>query len=277
MTQRILSTVGIWLGIIGLIYFGGPQGGIWLVTVASFLTQLEIYRILDKLGYKPMQRLGLTLGTLALLGQYYELPFAMNNGEWFTLAFVLMTSMALFRERKPEVIDTLAPTLLAYMIAPLTFSFFVVIVATYPQGYQGVLMGVWILAVTKFNDVGALLVGRQLGRNKFAPMISPGKTWEGVAGGIVTAALMSVLYFVLLRDWLPESFTLWQALWISVPVAVVGTISDLLASGLKRQAGIKDSGKLVPGIGGAYDLCDSLVLAVPAGWLCLKATLYWSL
>ncbi len=276
MTQRVFSTVGIWLGIILLIYFSGAQGGIWLVAAASFLTQRDIYRILNKIGYKPMPKLGLGLGLVALLGQYYELPVPMQNGEWLTVAFIVMTTVALFRARRPEVIDSLAPTLLAYLLAPLTFSFFIVIVINFPGEYEGVLMGLWILMVTKFNDVGALLVGRQIGRNKFAPQISPGKTWEGVAGGVVTAALVSVAYYMLLKEWLPLSFTLWQALWISLPVALVGTISDLLASGLKRQADIKDSGGLIPGIGGAYDLCDSLVLAVPAGWLCLKATAYWS-
>ncbi len=119
------------------------------------------------------------------------------------------------------------------------------------------LMGlVWVA------DIAAYFAGRRFGKNKLVPSISPGKTWEGVAG-----ALLGVSVYVLLITWISGQFTLRQVLpgllvasWWWVGLAVIG---DLFESAIKRQAGVKDSGALLPGHGGLLDRIDALTSTLP--------------
>lgn len=109
-------------------------------------------------------------------------------------------------------------------------------------------------------DSGAYFAGRALGRHKLAPVVSPGKTWEGVMGGVVAGMLFAVIL-----AWIHSSSTGWT---VSVAVIALVTIlfsvvGDLLESLMKRQSGIKDSSSLIPGHGGIFDRIDSLVAAAP--------------
>ena len=128
--------------------------------------------------------------------------------------------------------------------------------------------GLLLLAIFIFiwvNDTGAYLVGSRWGKTPLAPSISPKKTVEGSIGGLLLALLSAVILRLLLfpkLSWL-------HILLIAAVVAVFGTIGDLFESSLKRQAGVKDSGKLIPGHGGILDRIDSFLLAVPAVYLLL--------
>ncbi|WP_297728834.1 phosphatidate cytidylyltransferase [uncultured Porphyromonas sp.] len=128
--------------------------------------------------------------------------------------------------------------------------------------------GMLLLAIFIFiwvNDTGAYLVGSRWGKTPLAPSISPKKTVEGSIGGLLLALLSAVILRLLL---FPELSWL-SILLIAAVVAIFGTIGDLFESSLKRQAGVKDSGKLIPGHGGILDRIDSLLLAVPAVYLLL--------
>jgi|SRR5882672_445266 len=108
-------------------------------------------------------------------------------------------------------------------------------------------------------DTGAYYVGRAFGKHKLAPTISPGKTWEGVVGGVVTGlALATVAHFWFFRE-LPLKWTLPLA----AVMTVFGIFGDLAESALKRGAGVKDAAKLLPGHGGALDRLDSLLFNAP--------------
>lgn len=125
----------------------------------------------------------------------------------------------------------------------------------------------WVLAavllVTKSCDIGAYFTGRAIGKNKLIPWLSPGKTREGLAGGLVLAAIVSVLLLMPLAD-LPLGY----ALLVGALLGLVGQGGDLLASMLKRDAGVKDSGSTIPGFGGVLDVVDSPLVAAPiAYWL----------
>lgn len=131
---------------------------------------------------------------------------------------------------------------------------------------------VWLLFVLLLvwgADIGAYFVGRALGRHKLAPSVSPGKTWEGVAGGLAVTSLLAIV------------FAAWQGLGLAggtvlllatAVVTLASVLGDLLESMLKRHRGIKDSSQLLPGHGGVLDRVDSLTAAVP-----LFALLYGSL
>lgn len=125
----------------------------------------------------------------------------------------------------------------------------------------------WVLAAalltTKSCDIGAYFTGRAIGKHKLIPWLSPGKTWEGLVGGVALAAL------VCLATLTPLAGLHWgYALFVGAVLAVVGQGGDLLASMFKRDAAVKDSGSSIPGFGGVLDVIDSPLLAGPvAYWL----------
>ena len=109
------------------------------------------------------------------------------------------------------------------------------------------------------SDTGAYLVGRSVGRTKLMPAVSPGKTWEGLAGGV---ALTMLVGWLLGRYWTVLSAQQW--IMCAAAVAITATLGDLLESAFKRAAGVKDSGSVLPGHGGILDRFDGYLLAAPA-------------
>ena len=129
---------------------------------------------------------------------------------------------------------------------------------TGPQGRQWVLV---MLLVIWAADSGAYFFGRRYGRRKLAPAISPGKTWEGVYGGLFTVAAVTSLAGIGLG--LSAAMVVGLIL-VALGTAMISVVGDLLASLLKRQVGLKDSSRLLPGHGGMIDRFDSLMAAAPA-------------
>jgi phosphatidate cytidylyltransferase len=143
------------------------------------------------------------------------------------------------------------------------------------NGRWGMLALVSLIATVKLSDIGQYTIGRLIGRHKLAPAVSPGKTWEGAAGGVVFAILAAWVVFH------------WGVRWIvggsgvttrpiaivafAVAVAAAGMVGDLAESMLKRDAGVKDSSTWMPGFGGVLDLLDSLLGAAPVAYL------FWAL
>jgi phosphatidate cytidylyltransferase len=122
----------------------------------------------------------------------------------------------------------------------------------------GLQIVVWLLVVVWTTDILAYLVGRNVGGPRLAPSISPGKTWSGLCGGVLAAALAGAV-----TAWAVGSERLLHAAGLGGLLAVVSQIGDLIESALKRRAGVKDSGTLIPGHGGVLDRLDGLVLAAP--------------
>lgn len=123
-----------------------------------------------------------------------------------------------------------------------------------------------ILLVVKFTDIGAYFGGRSLGKRKLIPWLSPGKTWEGLACGLATAAIVGLICALVWRHAL--STLKWdKALLFGVIIGGVGQLGDLLESLFKRDAEVKDSGNFIPGFGGLLDVIDSPLLAAPAAYL----------
>jgi phosphatidate cytidylyltransferase len=117
------------------------------------------------------------------------------------------------------------------------------------------------------NDVGAYVAGRAIGRHPMAPAISPSKTWEGFAGGTIATMIASAVV-----AWqLDPPFTLGRALILGALVALAAPAGDLIESAMKREAGIKDAGGLIPGHGGALDLIDSLLISAPVFFYAFRA------
>jgi phosphatidate cytidylyltransferase len=130
----------------------------------------------------------------------------------------------------------------------------------------GLLPLVSLVAVVKAGDVAAYLVGSLVGRHRMAPLLSPGKTWEGAAASL--AAAVAVAWLVLERVTWPTAARPWGG-WLAygLLVGAAGMLGDLAESLVKRDLGVKDSGKSLGGLGGVLDLVDALLLAAPVAWL----------
>ena len=147
------------------------------------------------------------------------------------------------------------------LIVPLWFS--LVEMQRFPQILIGVLIGVWLV------DIAGYFFGKKFGKNKLLPKVSPGKTYEGLIGGLIAVAI----YVLILRIfyWSSVPFPDW-ALFILLPLGFVslGVIGDLFESFLKRCSGVKDSGALLPGHGGLLDRIDSMTSIFPFAFLIMK-------
>jgi phosphatidate cytidylyltransferase len=141
--------------------------------------------------------------------------------------------------------------------------------------------GAWellaVLLVTKSYDIGAFFTGSAIGKHKLIPWLSPGKTWEGLFGGMVLSTLVAIAAMLIGRAVFGDdparailAIPLWQAGLIGAGLGLVGQAGDLIASVFKRDAGVKDYSKVLPGFGGIMDVLDSPLLVAPvAFWLLL--------
>ena len=125
----------------------------------------------------------------------------------------------------------------------------------------------WLFFVVWSTDVMAYVVGRKVGGPKLAPAISPGKTWSGLCGGMAGAAVVGAIMALVM-----EPFSMMPSIILAIGLAVVAQIGDLAESALKRQAGVKDSGGLIPGHGGLFDRIDGLLFAAPVLALIMMVT-----
>lgn len=189
-----------------------------------------------------------------------------------TGAVAVLAAALAFHARHKSVQGVLAAagaSLLAFVYLGLMFGF---LLAIRREHEAWVLL--WVLLVTKSCDIGAYLVGKSIGKHKLIPWLSPGKTWEGLFGGIAMATGVSILGLLALKN---AQVMIWPgfpaAILAGVLFAVVGQAGDLLESLLKRDAGHKDSGRSVPGFGGVLDLLDSPLLVAPVAYWWLRAVL----
>lgn len=282
MVKRTLSTLALWGLVVATVAFFQRDGMVVLCAIAAAAAQYELYVMLAKLGHRPFARLGVGLGLLLILVPYFTRRWLNAQGlefdskEGMESALIAITIVAcclrVMHERTgAHRMETLIATVFGLVYVPFMMFFFVRILwLGGEREITGIMLAVWLLVAAKFCDVGALLVGSRIGRHKLAPTMSPAKTWEGAIGGVVVASGVCAALVAVFRDLYPPEFTPFLAWLLAIPPAIVSITSDLIESVLKRMAGVKDSGKTIPGIGGAFDLVDSLILAAPTGFLLLR-------
>lgn len=235
--------------------------------VIALLALQEFYKIAHHLGAKPYRGVGFLSGICLYLGFVNGALVANESladlSRFFTglllLIPLLVLSTALFSKRQYPIQNSLF-TLGGILYAVLPFALMHRLVlqgADYLPNYQpvkliGIIFLIWI------NDTFAYLGGSLFGKNKMIERISPGKTWEGTVFGVLVAFACSFL----IKNYLDANHAnYWPILGIVVPI--LATVGDLVESMLKRQAGVKDSGNLMPGHGGALDRFDSLLFVTP--------------
>jgi phosphatidate cytidylyltransferase len=277
VAKRITSTIVLWLLVFGVLWFFRTNGALVIIVGISVLTLRELYKLMAAAGNEPFTGLGLLIGGLVTLAPWTEARYGVAAHPVVALAVVVF-SIRIVLERAPDKrVEALSSTLFGLVYVPLLLQYLVRIVTPLagdsiaPNGR--LVLCLWVVAVAKFCDVGALLTGLAIGRHPMAPLTSPKKTWEGAAGGVVVSMGVGALVAWLGRGVLPPSMTpLWAAL-VAAPLAVVAIVSDLVESVIKRRAALKDSGGGVPGIGGIFDLSDSLILVAPVAFVLLHQQL----
>jgi phosphatidate cytidylyltransferase len=283
--SRILSTVLLWAVIIGSLWLLGVHAAVALLTLLAALTLHEFYTLTEKMGFQPFRKIGLAFGVLMTAAPFYlwvlgfdEEIVASLTPVLLAVAVVVLGVRILGERDNGNRIETLVASVLGLLYVPFMLHYLVrLLLLTYsgspeslelfPPPDPGLVLCLWVVAVSKFCDVGALLTGLAIGRHKLAPKISPKKTWEGAVGGVLTSALLGAAIAFFAGDLLPEKLTLVTAPIVAAVLALTTIVSDLIESALKRRADLKDTGALIPGIGGAFDLTDSLILTAPVAYL----------
>lgn len=172
---------------------------------------------------------------------------------------ILFTWMGIFLLRMIQVlfIEGKSPLVLA---SGVLGQFYIGIPFALTVGYNFDFIPLIVFALLWLNDSGAYIVGSTMGKHKMSPRISPKKTWEGLIGGLLIAVAGIIVYLTCFSGFL----SILQGILLAVTVSVFGTLGDLIESMFKRAAGVKDSGKCIPGHGGILDRVDSYLLAFPA-------------
>lgn len=249
-----------------------PPGTVIFVVVTglSFEAARELAAMLARKGIAASARASCAAALIGLLVSTF-VPESTDGVRAVavvaTAAAVVLFASMVFHSRRQSVEGVVAATggtLLAFVYLGLMFGFLLAI-----RRHHEVWTVLWVLIVTKSCDIGAYFTGRAIGRHKLIPWLSPGKTWEGLGGGIVVASLVGSggAWLLDLAGVEHGPGPLVGAL-AGLIFANVGQAGDLMASMLKRDAGVKDSGRSLPGMGGLIDVLDSPLLVFPAAyWL----------
>ncbi len=250
---------------------------VFLFFIVSIWGLIEFYQLSEKYGAKPYKIIGIISSiVLYVFGVLYNSNLSLFYHTEIIFAIVIALTFitfvfGLFDSRKHSALNV-TYTLTGILYAVVPFILLICISCTdkaftfnhpslqsinnfAPYNYHYVL-GVFLLIWA--SDSGAYFVGSLIGKHKLHERISPGKTWEGTAG----AALLNIACAYVMAIWFNE-LALVHWIVISILVTVFGTIGDLVQSMLKRQAGVKDSGKIMPGHGGILDRFDSVIFVAP--------------
>ena len=291
MKDRALSTIGLWVVVGLVIWVGGffsvaEQASFGLLALIICAAQYEFYQLVRAIpGVGRPHLSGIVAGFALHFGLFFLAAEEARANYLLTGGALLVGLHLLSLLRHPGEVPTLLrrfPTLYGFAYLPFMLASLIAI-ARMKDGHLltaksvGLYYVVWVFVATKFTDVGGLLIGVPFGKHKIAPTISPAKSWEGCLGGLAASAGASALFAWLMRDIVGISFMVpWKAAVLALPIAVLSIPSDLIESVFKRLAGAKDSGATIPGIGGALDLIDSMVLTSPVALILLSYFLEWA-
>ncbi|WP_194349992.1 phosphatidate cytidylyltransferase [Pontibacter beigongshangensis] len=256
LQQRII------VGVLGAtLFIGGILYSEWTYFVLflglTLLGIVEFYRLVGAQGIKPHRGVGLTLGLLIYTSVFMvEREFVAPEILYLLPPVLFMVLVLELYRKHPQPFANIAFTMLGALYIGVPFGLLHLL--GYLQGeyswqpIMGVLLLIWA------SDTGAYVFGKSFGKHKLLPRVSPGKTWEGWAGGVLTAVVVAYVLSLFFVD-----LELYQWIGVAVIVSIFGVLGDLVESMLKRSLGVKDSGTLLPGHGGILDRFDSLLLAIP--------------
>jgi len=262
--MRTLSGVALCIVVVGAVLLS-KWSFLALMLIIGVGCLWEFYALARKIGYKPQRGLGIALCIILILGtgllfdiHLIRLLFSVGAIAMTMIAILTVSlyfAVKLFRNHeKPTQNGAITILGVCYTAIPTALLFTAGFFSE--AGYTPWIVLSYILIVWT-NDVGAYLVGVPFGKHRLCERISPKKSWEGFFGGIAAAVGVAMLAGCLLD----ESLVKWAIL--GLVVAVTGVAGDLVESVLKREAGVKDSGRILPGHGGFLDRFDALLFSAP--------------
>ena len=279
MIRRTINGIIVGALVIAALKFLPGWGLFTLLAAFSLAVQIEFFRMMKQGGHSSCLVLGCILGTLWLFGKFAfavkEAPVWLGASSWETVllgVFMFAMFLRLLFDPKARPVEQASVTCLGFFYVPFLLGFYLPLAtygATKPFEFtsDGVFLVFYLSLVVKMTDVGAFAVGCSCGRHKMFPRISPKKSWEGFAGGVATAILVSIGLVALARhaDWVSgaaiRDWSLLRAAWVGLVLALLGVLGDLIESMLKRAVNVKDSSGIVPGMGGFLDMFDSILFA----------------
>jgi phosphatidate cytidylyltransferase len=276
--RRSGSTLFLWALVSAAFVSRSSWAFLGLLGVLTVIAALEYFRMLRSAGVGGFPRFGLMLVAGYCLALYGFLLGGHAPPSWLEplAVFVAVAGSFTLQLREPvrgvESLFAVAATVLGVIYTAVLFNFAAHLVFLVPGshdlpgkvGAPGAFLLLWLLAVTKFTDMGAYITGSAIGRHKMIPHISPAKTWEGFAGALVFAQIAGCGLYA----WFPGQLVVlgnWgHVIALGLLLAVLAVIGDLAESVVKRALNAKDSGRMLPGIGGSLDLIDSVCFTAPA-------------
>ncbi|HEY3289797.1 MAG TPA: phosphatidate cytidylyltransferase [Anaerolineae bacterium] len=248
-TLRTRFISGFFIGIVTIVT--GVLGGFWftgLVLLVILLSTYEVHGMLRSCSLRPTLSFSLAVAAVTFIAiRFPALPY-LN----FVAMLVLMASIAWqMRDRVSDPIANWSTTVAPAIYLGATGGYLTA-VRELDQGLWWLIIAV---GISWLADSAAYIIGRRFGKRKLAPSLSPKKTWEGFIGGVIFAVLGGMVAGIVS----PLGFL--NCTLAGLLVGILGTLGDLVESMFKRAAGVKDSGQLIPGHGGAFDRVDSLLWA----------------
>jgi phosphatidate cytidylyltransferase len=277
--KRVATAVVLVPVVVGLVLWGTTTLVTLAVALVTLLALFEYFALGAAIGHRAYRFWTATCSLLLVYVQWqavyqpaYHLPggltaykmaerFAGGSSPLETtfLLFVLGIAVLTLCTRRPlvEVLPAsgISASALLLIAFPLSFA-----IRLHGAGTQGPQLMFFTLVIVWVSDTVAYFVGRSIGEHPLAPLLSPKKTWEGTVAGFLGSIVVAFAF----RPWLNTPLV--HLLGMAAVGNIAGQAGDLLESGYKRSAGIKDSGSLLPGHGGVLDRIDALILAIPVVW-----------
>jgi phosphatidate cytidylyltransferase len=280
--RRALSAVVLWTVVLAALFSPYKLLSNYLfLAIMIWLTWAglaEFYNLANRRGLAFFKGWGIASGILLTTTTFFILSGSefraahLSHIETLFLALLVLALCLrqLFSSSNLAGLLAISTTLLGFLYVPWLLNF-IQKIYFFPQ-INGRAYVFYFILVTKFSDMGAYITGSLFGRHKMFPRISPGKTWEGFAGAIIFSAAASLGFAHLARQQL-EWLNPVHALILGTLLGSAAVLGDLVESLFKREASVKDSGQLFPGIGGILDLLDSLLFNAPLMYLYLRHVL----
>jgi len=269
-TRILVAAAGIPLAV-GVIYAGG-----WLlavvVTLLAVLCTLEFYKLTETKSVRPLTALGAAFaGLLVLLAALEPTagPDAAGFGTAIVVALLALATASIWTRGvagQPLLALSTTFTGAVYCGAAMSFALFLRYLPDHAGPWHGAALLLAPIVITWASDTSAYFVGRAFGTRKLIPSVSPGKTVQGAMGALVGALAVAVGYSFVLAEFPTYRVSITEAAILGLLVSVTAQVGDLVESLLKRDAGVKDSGRLLPGHGGALDRFDSMLFTLPLGY-----------
>ena len=261
---RLLSSIVLMVLMLAFVITGGNV----LLAAIAFLA---LVAGMEFLRMEKLHKTSLAVPAYVSVVLWYVLLFLGKTDKLVPLCvFFLLAVMACYVVSFPKYkAEQLMAAYFGFFYAGLLISY-VYQVRMLPGGA----FSVWLIFIAAWgSDVFAYCAGMLFGKHKAFPILSPKKTWEGCIGGVVGAAFVAVVYCIAMNHWFHQSFSIVQYAIVCGCGAVISQIGDLAASAMKRNNGIKDYGKLIPGHGGVLDRYDSVIFVAPIVYYLLQMTM----